>query len=106
MRCCPRFSLFFLVTPPLRKEIKEIRKEKEDEQSMRMETRLVISGDLVPTAKESEDTFKIAADIMKEISGEEILKNQVGVRFNTSLAAPWRSLTVCKIQNGRQVAGL
>ena len=60
----------------MRKEIKEMRKEKEDEKSMRLETRMVISGTLVPTARDEEDAFKIAADIIKEISGEEKMKNQ------------------------------
>ena len=83
--CCSKFSPFFLfVTPPLRKEIKEIRKEKEDEKNMRLETRVVISGTLVPAASEEEDVFGIAADIIQQISGEEIVKNQVGVHFNTT----------------------
>ena len=60
----------------MRKEIKEMRKEKEDEKSMRLETRMVISGTLVPKARDEEDAFKTAADIIKEISGEEIVKNQ------------------------------
>ena len=46
---------------------------------MKLESKLVISGKMVPPVGAQEDTFVLAQNIVEELTGERIEKSQVGI---------------------------
>ena len=59
-----------------------MRAEKEEEQAMRYETRIVISGKKVPPPSDNEDSFQVAETIIKDLTGYDLEKLQVGGTCN------------------------
>ena len=56
-----------------------MKEDKQRERAMKIESRLVISGKLVPPARAQEDTFMLAKNIVEELTGQKIEKSQVGI---------------------------
>ena len=59
-----------------------MRAEKEEEQAMRYETRIVMSGKEVPPPTENEDSFLLAKKIIEDLTGFVLKKSQVGGSCN------------------------
>ena len=51
--------------------------DKARERAMKIETKMVISGKLVPPPRVQEDTFLLAQNIVKELTGDMIEKSQL-----------------------------